>query len=107
MSDVATERAGGHVALVRLVRPPHNFFDTALLEELATTYEELAATDWCRAIVLASEGRNFCAGLDFSANAGQDIAALYAQAVRLFAAPCRWWPRCRAAICAPAARREK
>lgn len=87
MSDVATERAEGHVALVRLVRPPHNFFDTALLEELATTYEELAATDWCRAIVLASEGRNFCAGLDFSANAGQDIAALYAQAVRLFAAP--------------------
>jgi enoyl-CoA hydratase/carnithine racemase len=87
VSDVATERAEGHVALVRLVRPPHNFFDTALLEELATTYEELAATDWCRAIVLASEGRNFCAGLDFSANAGQDIAALYAQAVRLFAAP--------------------
>jgi len=87
VSDVATERAEGHVALVRLVRPPHNFFDTALLGELATTYEELAATDWCRAIVLASEGRNFCAGLDFSANAGQDIAALYAQAVRLFAAP--------------------
>ena len=37
--------------------------------------------------MLASEGRHFCAGLDFAGNAGQDIAALYRAALRLFAAP--------------------
>ena len=87
MSDVAVDRVGDHVGVARLGRPPHNFFDTALLSALADTYEELAANGWCRAIVLASEGRNFCAGLDFAGNGDQDIAALYAQAVRLFAAP--------------------
>ena len=44
-------------------------------------------TGTCRAIVLRSEGRNFCAGLDFANNKDQDIAALYRNALRLFAAP--------------------
>ena len=72
---------------MRLSRPPNNYFDTALIDSVAEAYEELDGSGWCRAIVLASEGRHFCAGLDFSANAGQDIAALYAPALRLFAAP--------------------
>jgi 2-(1,2-epoxy-1,2-dihydrophenyl)acetyl-CoA isomerase len=87
VSDVGVERAGDHVAVVRLRRPPNNFFDTALLHELADAYEELGRSDWCRAIVLGSEGRHFCAGLDFASNADQDIAELYGNAVRLFAAP--------------------
>ncbi len=85
--DVAVERAGEHVGLVSLRRPPNNFFDTAMLDALASAYESLDASGWCRAIVLGSEGKHFCAGLDFAANADQDIAALYAQAARLFAAP--------------------
>ncbi|HEY1650648.1 MAG TPA: enoyl-CoA hydratase/isomerase family protein [Acidimicrobiales bacterium] len=85
--DVSVEQHGEHVGVVSLRRPPNNFFDTALLTEIADAYEELDRTEWCRAIVLAAEGRHFCAGLDFGANAGQDIAALYAQALRLFAAP--------------------
>jgi 2-(1,2-epoxy-1,2-dihydrophenyl)acetyl-CoA isomerase len=72
---------------VCLQRPPNNFFDTALLTALADVYEELAAADDCRAIVLRAEGRNFCAGLDFATNKDQDIAALYRNALRLFAAP--------------------
>ncbi len=87
MSDIAIARDGDYVAVVRLCRPPNNFFDTELLAALADAYEELSSNGWCRAIVLASEGRNFCAGLDFAGNAGQDIAALYGQAIRLFAAP--------------------
>jgi enoyl-CoA hydratase/carnithine racemase len=87
MTDVTVEQSGDHVAVVRLVRPPNNFFDSVLLSELAQAYESLGSSDWCRAIVLASEGRHFCAGLDFSANGGQDIAELYGRAVRLFAAP--------------------
>jgi enoyl-CoA hydratase/carnithine racemase len=85
-SDVTVEREGEHVAVVCLHRPPNNYFDTALVAAVASAYEELAA-GWCRAIVLATEGKHFCAGLDFAGNAGQDIAELYAQALRLFAAP--------------------
>jgi 2-(1,2-epoxy-1,2-dihydrophenyl)acetyl-CoA isomerase len=86
-TDVTVERAGSHVGVVRLNRPPNNYFDTALIVGVAEAYEALDRSGWCRAIVLGSEGRHFCAGLDFSANAGQDIAALYRAALRLFAAP--------------------
>jgi len=87
VSDVSIEREGEHVGIVRLCRPPNNFFDTAMIMQLADAYEELASGDWCRAIVLGAEGKHFCAGLDFGHNAGQDIEALYDQALRLFAAP--------------------
>lgn len=87
MSEVSVESGGDHVAVVCLHRPPNNFFDTALLEALAGAYEHLAGTGTCRAVVLRSEGRNFCAGLDFAHNKDQDIAALYRNALRLFAAP--------------------
>jgi 2-(1,2-epoxy-1,2-dihydrophenyl)acetyl-CoA isomerase len=85
--DVTVERVGDHVGVVCMRRPPNNFFDTSMVASLADSYEELAAAGWCRCIVLAAEGRHFCAGLDFGANAGQDIAALYREARRLFAAP--------------------
>ena len=85
--DVTVEQAGAHVGVVRLNRPPNNYFDTAVIVGVAEAYEELDRSGWCRAIVLGSEGRHFCAGLDFAANAGQDIAALYGAALRLFAAP--------------------
>lgn len=86
MSDVSIGR-DGHIGVVCLHRPPNNFFDAALVGGVAEAYEELAAVGWCRAIVLRSEGKHFCAGLDFAHNAGQDIAALYRNALRLFAAP--------------------
>ena len=84
---VSVEQHGEHVGVVTLRRPPNNFFDTAIVREVADAYDELDRTDWCRAIVLAAEGKHFCAGLDFAANAGQDIAELYRQALRLFATP--------------------
>lgn len=87
MSEVTCEVVADHVAMVCLRRPPNNFFDTELLSELAGVYEEMATTTWCRVIVLTSEGRHFCAGLDFATNRHQDIAELYGHALRLFAAP--------------------
>jgi enoyl-CoA hydratase/carnithine racemase len=84
---VSVEQHGEYVGVVSLCRPPNNFFDTALLREVADAYDELDRTGWCRAVVLAAEGKHFCAGLDFASNAGQDIAELYRQALRLFAAP--------------------
>jgi enoyl-CoA hydratase/carnithine racemase len=81
----------GHVAFVELHRPPHNFFDDALIRDLATAFEALDANPECRALVLASEGKSFCAGANFGARPaeGSELASgstrdLYQQAVRLF-----------------------
>jgi enoyl-CoA hydratase/carnithine racemase len=56
----------GHVVTVEMRRPPHNFFDAALVAELADAFERLDADPDCRAIVFAAQGRSFCAGADFS-----------------------------------------
>ncbi len=85
--DVTVQRHDEHVGVVTLRRPPNNYFDTLLIEGVATAYETLADSGWCRAVVLCSEGKHFCAGLDFADNRGQDVAALYRVALRLFAAP--------------------
>src|SRR5437764_11912833 len=70
---------------VEFSRPPHNYFDGALIGAIADAYEELDRGGSCRAIVLCSDGKNFCAGANF---AGRNPAEgdLYEQAVRLFAA---------------------
>lgn len=81
--QVSIERAGEHVALVEFDRPPNNFFDSRLVGEIAAALERLDAEDSCRAIVLCSAGKHFCAGADFSGHnpAG---APLYDAAVRFF-----------------------
>lgn len=82
----------GHVATVEMRRPPHNFFDLALLQEMADAFEALEADRRCRAIVLAAQGSAFCAGADFSrdeplpATRGlRAVNPLYAEAIRLYA----------------------
>ncbi len=90
--DVAI-RGEGHVAIAEIQRPPHNFFDIALIEALADALEALDARDDCRAVVLAARGRAFCAGADFQADTGQALfgdgpaagaGELYRHALRLF-----------------------
>ncbi|WP_412517293.1 enoyl-CoA hydratase/isomerase family protein [Actinomadura madurae] len=85
MKDVHTDIAG-HTAVVELRRPPSNHFDTALIAQLADTYEALDRDRSCRAIVLCSQGRHFCAGADFSRSDAvlDDASELYSQALRLF-----------------------
>ena len=82
----------GHVALIEIHRPPHNHFDAQLIQELADAFEAMDKDAECRAIVLASEGKSFCAGADFHSTAagkGDEVASttskLYQNAVRLFA----------------------
>lgn len=81
--SVTIERVADHVALVEFSRPPYNFFNSRLVEEIAGACETLDADASCRVIVLASAGRHFCAGADFS---GENPAGapLYDAAVRLF-----------------------
>jgi 2-(1,2-epoxy-1,2-dihydrophenyl)acetyl-CoA isomerase len=83
--EVKVEERDDHVALVEFSRPPHNYFDAELIEAIADAYERLESESACRAIVLCSAGKHFCAGADFATEnpAGED---LYAHAVRLFEA---------------------
>ena len=90
--DVSVELKA-HVATVQLHRPPHNFFDHQLLKDLADAFEALDRDPACRAVVLASEGKSFCAGADFKqrasarASGAESVGAsgIYREAVRLFA----------------------
>ena len=88
MSDVTVSLDSSHVATVELHRPPNNFFDAALIRDVADAYEALDADRACRAIVLCSEGKHFCAGanLGSASNPSEEPRSLYQQALRLFAA---------------------
>jgi enoyl-CoA hydratase/carnithine racemase len=81
---IAVETRPDHVAVIEFSRPPTNFFDAELIRALADTYEKLDEDPACRAIVLCSSGRHFCAGADFSNEKGIGTRDLYAQAIRLF-----------------------
>jgi 2-(1,2-epoxy-1,2-dihydrophenyl)acetyl-CoA isomerase len=87
MTDGLTVRVGeDHVAIVEFDRPPQNHFDVELITALADAYMTLDEDPACRAILLCSAGRHFCAGANFAGGGDADAQALYAQAVRLFAA---------------------
>jgi 2-(1,2-epoxy-1,2-dihydrophenyl)acetyl-CoA isomerase len=74
------------VASVEFDRPPQNHFDVELIAALADAYEALDTDPACRAIVLCSAGRHFCAGANFAGAGDRGVPTLYAHAVRLFAA---------------------
>ena len=90
--DVRLEQHG-HVTVVELARPPYNFFSLDLLSSLAESFEYLDTQDQCRSLVLAAQGRAFCAGADFRSEEGgglfstdpeQGAENIYRCAVRLF-----------------------
>lgn len=55
----------GPVATITLARPEaHNALNAGLIQELADVFEELTGDGGIRAVVLAGEGRSFCAGAD-------------------------------------------
>lgn len=95
-TDIAVERHG-MVALVEIRRPPNNFFDVALIRQIAEALEALDEDMGCRAVVLASQGKAFCAGANFGdgSRLGEGgrrpeelqqsaVPHLYVEAVRLF-----------------------
>ncbi|MGC1465709.1 MAG: enoyl-CoA hydratase/isomerase family protein [Pseudolabrys sp.] len=92
--DIAVGKSG-HVALIEIRRPPNNFFDIALIQEIAGALEALDEDVECRAVVLASQGKSFCAGANFGDGSAldkdgqrvdRDIAVnhLYIEGNRLF-----------------------
>ena len=95
MSDIGIERSG-HVALVEIRRPPNNFFDIPLIKELADAFESFDDDIHIQAVVLAAEGKAFCAGANFGDGStldaqgrrpnepGPGVAPLYIEGNRLF-----------------------
>jgi enoyl-CoA hydratase/carnithine racemase len=95
MSDIGIEKIG-HVALVEIRRPPNNFFDIPLIKEIAAAFEEFDTDINIRAVVLASQGKAFCAGANFGDGATLDkegrrpgepmpgVQSLYIEGNRLF-----------------------
>jgi enoyl-CoA hydratase/carnithine racemase len=95
--DIGVERQG-LVAIVEIRRPPNNFFDISLINQIADAFDALDSDPGCRAIVLAAQGKAFCAGANFGD--GQQLTRdglrpgekdtiataghLYIQAIRLF-----------------------
>jgi enoyl-CoA hydratase/carnithine racemase len=96
-TDIGVEKHD-HVGLIEIRRPPLNFFDVSLINQIADALEAFDGDIEIRASVLAAQGKAFCAGANFSdparqeqeARAQQDPAAnlpinhLYVQAVRIF-----------------------
>ena len=93
-TDITVEKIG-HVALIEIRRPPYNYFDIALIKEIAAAMEALDEEKDCRAVVWAAQGKSFCAGANFGDGSmldkdGQridrDIAVnhLYIEGNRLF-----------------------
>jgi enoyl-CoA hydratase/carnithine racemase len=88
-----------YVSTVEIQRPPNNFFDYALIGQIADAFDTADEDPDCRAIVLAAAGKHFCAGANFGSgrkdNSGSDefteegfrntTGKLYRQAARLFA----------------------
>ena len=62
------------VATVEIHRPPHNFFDVSLIHQLADAFSVLDADSNCRAVVLCSEGKSFCAGANFGSGTEEQKA---------------------------------
>lgn len=78
----------GHVGIVEIQRPPHNFFDNSLINQIADAFEAFDRDVNIRSYVLCAQGKSFCAGADFqnrpqtgSAESGKH---LYKEATRLF-----------------------
>jgi enoyl-CoA hydratase/carnithine racemase len=90
--DIGVELSG-MVGTVEIRRPPNNFFDVSLIYQIADAFDRFDADPACRAVVLAAQGKAFCAGADFqtrpdlaqtTAGATPSGKHLYKEATRLF-----------------------
>lgn len=82
----------GHVAVIEIQRPPLNYFDLQLIRDIADALDTTDADSSIRAVVLAAQGKAFCAGANFSmpppnnsdGTQPQDGGHLYIEALRIF-----------------------
>lgn len=70
MTDLIGITTVGHVAVIEMQSPPHNFLTPALVGEVADALESLDGDAQVRAAVLCAQGRSFCAGANFGGGDG-------------------------------------
>ena len=73
--DVEVSDLGDFVALAEIKRGPNNFFDEDLIRSIADAFDELDEDPSCRVIILASEGKHFCAGANFGSSKDRESRA--------------------------------
>ena len=94
IGDITVEIGDDHVAVVQNNRGPNNFFSLRMLFDLKKAFA-YAADNGGRAILLCADGKNFCAGADFSPDGARnqpddpELAGrhIYDEAVDLFSCP--------------------
>ncbi|HEV8438799.1 MAG TPA: enoyl-CoA hydratase-related protein [Methylomirabilota bacterium] len=81
----------GHVGQIEIQRPPHNYFDNALINQIADELEAFDREPTCRSVVLCAQGKSFCAGADFANRPATGVGTeggtakhLYKEATRIF-----------------------
>ena len=96
-TDISVTHAD-YVTTVEIRRPPANFFDHSLIGQIADAFDAADEDPDCRAIVLASQGKHFCAGANFGSGRDESgnsdfseegfrntTGILYREGARLFA----------------------
>ena len=72
------------VATLRLNRPQQfNALSEAMLEALRVAFEDIARDDSVRCVVLAAEGKAFCAGHDLREMRGRPDLAYYLSLIHI------------------------
>jgi len=75
MKNATLEIADGK-AVLTLANPPLNVLDIATMAEIAGALDEAAAEKDLRVLVLAAEGRAFCAGVDVGEHTGDQAKVM-------------------------------
>ena len=101
--DIGVETKG-HIGIIEIRKPPMNFFDASLIQQIANALDAFDADIEIRASVLCAQGKAFCAGADFKDPNRQEtiasggaakgdpadnlgsISHLYMEAVRIYRA---------------------
>src|SRR5882724_7008394 len=73
-TDIGVEKTG-HVTTIEIQRPPLNFFDVSLINQIADALTDIDNDPEARAVVLAAQGKAFCAGANFGDPARQEQEA--------------------------------
>ncbi len=82
MSHSLTKEMRGKVLHLCFAKPPNNHLDTDLTRDIADALDAGDADKACRAVVLSSEGRVYCAGADLTRDF--DNGPFYEQVMRLY-----------------------
>ena len=80
-TDIGVAKVG-HVGTIEIQRPPLNFFDISLINQIADALEEFDKDVEIRASVLCAQGKAFCAGANFSDPKRKEQEAAEAEAAK-------------------------